>query len=448
MGAMLWRLAIWVLAGQIGDGRAISLFESTNPSTGARCEIQLKGAGKTPYSRFADCKAVLRSSIREFVVSEALNALRIPTIRALALTITPHAQVRRERIEPGAIVCRFAQSWLRIGAFDILRVRGDRDLIRKLATYLGEHAFSGFESLIPSPPPTDPEINRFTLLYQHIVRLNALAVAKWQAYTFTNGVLNTDNTSLMGLSLDFGPFAFLDKFDPNYTPNHDDHMLRYSYRNQPSMIWWNLVRLGESLGELIGAGSKVDDPEFVEKGVTESFAPELIKRAEDLIKATGEIYKSTFLAEYKRLMTLRLGLKSQKESDFESLMSEALETMEALELNFHHFFRRLSSITLSDITTHEARLITAPVFFHAEGVSSIGTSENADKERLASWLAHWYERVKEDWGEGEEADKERETAMKAINPKFVPRGWVLDEIIRRVTDGDRELLGKVMKMTE
>jgi uncharacterized protein YdiU (UPF0061 family) len=134
-------------AGQLGDGRAISLFESTNPRTGVRYEVQLKGAGMTPYSRFADGKAVLRSSIREFVVSEALNALGIPTTRALAVSLLPHSKVRRERIEPGAIVVRFAESWLRFGNFDILRARGDRLLIRRLATYVAEDVFGGWESL-------------------------------------------------------------------------------------------------------------------------------------------------------------------------------------------------------------------------------------------------------------------------------------------------------------
>jgi uncharacterized protein YdiU (UPF0061 family) len=449
-----WQFGSW--AGQLGDGRAISLFEATNPVTKTRYEIQLKGAGKTPYSRFADGKAVLRSSIREFVVSEALNALRIPTTRALSLTLTPHAQVRRERLEPGAIVCRFAQSWLRIGTFDILRARGDRAVIRQLATYLAEHVFPGWDSLAASYASStstnfsvpSSEINRFTHLYTHIVRANARTVAAWQAYGFTNGVLNTDNTSLYGLSLDFGPFAFLDNFDPNYTPNHDDHMLRYAYRAQPSIIWWNLVRLGESLGELIGAGSKVDDAEFVEKGVSEAFAPELIERAEKLIGATGETYKSTFLTEYKRLMTLRLGLKSQKASDFTSLISEALDTMEALELDFHHFFRRLSSVHPSEIDTPEKRLELAPRFFHAEGVTGLGNSTESAKERIAKWLSLWHERVREDWGEGEEADMEREKAMKGVNPKFVSRGWVLDEIIERVTNGEREVLGRVMRMGE
>ena len=198
-------------AGQLGDGRAISLFETTNPTSQTRYELQLKGAGLTPYSRFADGKAVLRSSIREFVVSEALNALNIPSTRALSLTLLPHSKVLRESIEPGAIVLRFAQSWLRLGNFDILRARGDRDLIRKLATYIAEDPFGGWETLpgrldnpekpreSPAPKrgiaakategPDDASENRFTRLYREIVRRNARTVAAWQAYGFMNGVL-------------------------------------------------------------------------------------------------------------------------------------------------------------------------------------------------------------------------------------------------------------------
>lgn len=456
-------------AGQLGDGRAISLFESTNPSTGTRYEIQLKGAGKTPYSRFADGKAVFRSSLREFIVSEALEALRIPTTRALSLTLLPNAQVRRERFEPGAIVCRFAQSWLRIGTFDIIRARGDRALIRKLANYVAENVYSGWSSLPAAldksealnksaidPPRSVPaqeiqgeplvEENRYTRLYREIVRRNALTVAAWQAYAFTNGVLNTDNTSLLGLSLDFGPFAFLDNFDPSYTPNHDDHALRYCYKNQPSIIWWNLVRLGESLAELIGAGPKVDDETFVHDRVTEAFAPELIKRAETIITHVGNEYKAVFMHEYTRLMRKRLGLTTSQESDFDELFSELLDTMEALELDFNHFFRRLSSIKVSDIATEDQRKHAAGRFFHAEGVTGLGNTESNARERVARWLVRWRGRIIGDWGEGR--DDEREKAMKAVNPNFMPRSWVLDEVIQRVEHGgEREVVSRIMNMT-
>ncbi|KAH8205512.1 hypothetical protein TruAng_000418 [Truncatella angustata] len=455
-------------AGQLGDGRAISLFETTNDN-GTRYELQLKGAGMTPYSRFADGKAVLRSSIREFVVSEALNALNIPSTRALSLTLTPDVKVRRETLEPGAIVCRFAQSWLRIGNFDILRARGERNTIRKLATYVAEDVFGGWETLParledpgkaaesaePSQGVKKDEIqgpeesaeNRFTRLYREIVRRNALVVAKWQAYGFMNGVLNTDNTSLFGLSIDFGPFAFMDNFDPTYTPNHDDYQLRYSYRNQPSIIWWNLVRLGESLGELIGAGAKVDDKKFVEEGVEESDVDDLTKRAEKVIMQIGEEYKHVFLSEYKRLMTLRVGLKNFRESDFEELFSSLLDTMEALELDFNLFFRRLSGLKVHQLDTQESREVKAGVFFYKDGASGPAPNEEEGRKRVGEWLGKWRERVLEDWGESGSADEERRQAMKNVNPNFIPRSWILDEVIKRVEkDGEREVLDRIMWM--
>jgi uncharacterized protein YdiU (UPF0061 family) len=466
-----WQFGSW--AGQLGDGRAISLFETINPDTKVRYELQLKGAGITPYSRFADGKAVLRSSIREFIVSEYLNAIHIPTTRALSLTLLPHSTVIRETLEPGAIVARFAESWLRIGTFDLLRARGERDLIRKLSDYIAEHVFDGWASLparLPDdqqdtavPPktaiqkdtiegPEGLEENRYTRLYRSIVRRNAQTVAAWQAYGFTNGVLNTDNTSIFGLSIDFGPFAFLDNFDPTYTPNHDDAALRYSYRNQPTIIWWNLVRLGEALGELIGAGPGVDEPEFVEKGVREADADALVSRAEALITRAGEEYKAVFLEEYKRLMTARLGLKTHKPADFEVLFSELLDTMEALELDFNQFFRKLGAVKVAELQTEERRREVASRFFHHEGV--VG-DEAVARTRVAKWLDAWRARVIEDWSGGADAqslsaeeEEERRTAMAGVNPNFVPKSWILDEVIQRVEKkGEREVLARVVKMT-
>ncbi|KAF2128753.1 UPF0061-domain-containing protein [Dothidotthia symphoricarpi CBS 119687] len=451
-------------AGQLGDGRAISLFEATNPSSGTRYEVQLKGAGRTPYSRFADGRAVLRSSIREFVVSEYLNAINIPTTRALALTLNKGTKIIRERVEPGAIVTRFAQSWIRFGTFDLQRNRGDRNTLRTLADYTAEHVYGGWDTLpskLPSGTATEThdqvqtgiaketiegdaldQENRYTRLYRAILRRNAQTVAKWQAYGFMNGVLNTDNTSILGLSIDFGPFAFLDTFDPAYTPNHDDHMLRYSYRNQPTIIWWNLVRLGEAFGELMGAGDHVDDAVFVEKGVSEAHAPELVNRAENIIEKCGDEYKAVFLAEYKRLMMSRLGLKTQKDTDFDELMSELLDCLEQFELDFHHAFRRLSAVKLNELDTDDARKDVAGRFFRADNAPR---QEGKERERIGAWLGKWAARAKEDWGS--ESEAERQAAMLAVNPKFVPRSWILDELIDRVEKKhQRDILPQIMKL--
>lgn len=423
-------------AGQLGDGRAISLFETTNPNTQTRYEMQLKGAGKTPYSRFADGRAVLRSSIREFVVSEALNALRIPTTRALSLVLAPEMQVRRERLEPGAIVARFAPSWIRVGTFDLPRSRGQASLVRKLADYVAENVFAGWESL-PSKlagPATTPDVvqavnigvgraqiqgegnlaeNRYSRLYREIVRRNARTVAAWQAYAFTNGVLNTDNTSIMGLSLDFGPFAFLDDFDPNYSPNHDDHMLRYSYRNQPDVILWNLVRLGESFAQLIGSGPRVDEPDTVDGEIAAEHMEELVERAETIIASVSDEYRTVLKVEYERLMTTRLGLKLCKATDPDALHAKLLNLLEALELDYHHTFRRLSSLAANELETREQRLSLAGRFFHSEGLYRTAGADAEGRERVAEWLDLWRARVIEDWGTD---DMSRQKQMKSVNP--------------------------------
>ena len=161
----------------------------------------------------------------------------------------------------------------------------------------------------------------------------------------------------------------MDNFDPAYTPNHDDHMLRYSYKNQPTIIWWNLVRLGESLGEVMGMGAEVDDATYIADGIKEEQADVVVKRAEKLITQVGEEYKATFLAEYKRLVTSRLGLKNFKDNDFEELFSDCLDSMEALELDFNHFFRRLSTLRVGDLATIEARKEKAAVFFQGRAAT-------------------------------------------------------------------------------
>ena len=244
----------------------------------------------------------------------------------------------------------------------------------------------------------------------------------------------------------------MDNFDPAYTPNHDDMMLRYSYKNQPTIIWWNLVRLGEALGEMMGIGAGVDDPTYVADGIKEDQEKDVIARAEKLITQAGEEYKATFLAEYKRLMTARLGLLKAKDSDFDELFSEALDTLETQELDFSHFFRRLSSLELAEIATPEARKDKASIFFHHEGPPKT-IKEGEAREQLATWLEKWRARVIEDWGEGADTlphdrDAARINAMKRVNPNFVPRGWILDEIIRRVErEGERDVLDRVMHMS-
>jgi uncharacterized protein YdiU (UPF0061 family) len=199
------------------------------------------------------------------------------------------------------------------------------------------------------------------------------------------------------------------------------------------------------LAELMGAGDKVDDETFIEQGVDEDFLPILVKRAEALIEQAGEEFKNVYMAEYRRVMTARLGLKTQKDSDFQEIISELLHTQEALELDYNHFFRRLSSVKLAELKTKEQREGKASIFFHHEGITSFSETEEWGREKVGKWLGAWRQRVLEDWGDGQDA--EREKAMKAVNPNFVPRGWILEEVIRRIQDKkDREILGGIMKM--
>lgn len=204
---------------------------------------------------------------------------------------------------------------------------------------------------------------------------------------------------------------------------------------------------------MMGMGPNVDDPEYVESGIKDDQVSGVVARAEKLITQAGEEYKAIFLGEYKRLMTARLGLRNFKESDFEELFSEALDTMEHLELDFHHFFRRLSTVMLEDIATPEATLEKASIFFHQEGPPKTASKEQA-QQRIANWLEKWRARVIEDWieedgsvAEAEGADMKRSELMKSVNPNFVPRGWILDEIIQRVEkEGERNVLDRVMHM--
>lgn len=201
----------------------------------------------------------------------------------------------------------------------------------------------------------------------------------------------------------------------------------------------------------MGAAGLVDDATFISEGVKEDQQEEIISRAEKLIMQTGDEYKQTFLAEYKRLMTLRLGLRELKPTDFDELFSPALDTLEELELDFNHFFRRLSNIKLTEVATPEARKEKASVFFHKEGPPS-AVGEDEARGRLAKWLEKWHARSVEDWkdddGQVTDAkDEERIQAMKRVNPNFVPRGWILDEVIRRVEkEGERDVLNRIMQM--
>ncbi len=234
-------------AGQLGDGRAITLAELI-ATDGTRQELQLKGAGRTPYSRTADGRAVLRSSLREFVCSEAMHFLGVPTTRALSLAGTGEQVIRdmfydgHPAPEPGAVVCRVAPSFVRFGNFQIHAANHETEILRRLADYVMRMHYPGFDT--------------YEKFFQELCRRTALLIADWMRLGFVHGVMNTDNMSILGLTIDYGPYGWLEGYDPQWTPNTTDaHTRRYSYGNQPSIAQWNLARLAEALLPL-GPGAR------------------------------------------------------------------------------------------------------------------------------------------------------------------------------------------------
>ncbi|KAK9455116.1 hypothetical protein V1511DRAFT_499511 [Dipodascopsis uninucleata] len=433
-----WQFGEW--AGQLGDGRAISLFEATNSATQKRYEIQLKGAGLTPYSRFADGRAVLRSSIREFLISEALNALSIPTTRALALSYFENEKVLRERIEPRAIVARMAESWIRIGTFDIHYSRGDRKMLKILADYCINEVFGGIEKITE---PEDSGLNIYHIFYKEVIRRTARVTAQWQAYGFMNGVLNTDNVSVYGLSLDFGPFSFMDTYKPSFTPNHDDYSRRYSYRNQPTIMWWNLVRFGEDLAPLFAVSQEtLESEKYLADGLEESEFEAYKQKAEDVISDCGEYYKSVLKSKYLEVFSRRFGFTTVIESDVNGVIDSALDLMTELELDFHRFFRSLANIDVFDNKLSASEI--EHEFLSYERSRLAPKNEQAAKEIL-SWIQGPYKtRLADD---GRTDFNERKQAMNRVNPNFILRNWILDEVITRVQrQNDTKILNQVLEM--
>lgn len=453
-------------AGQLGDGRVASLFEIPKPTSDSKnrnkYEIQLKGIGMTPYSRFADGKAVLRSSIREYIISEHLHAIGIPTTRALSLTFLPKTYAQRHRAEKCAIVSRFAELWVRLGTFDLYRWRGDRDGIRELSDYVINELFTvngkkfGYlnETLANKNDFFDNgkevlgELNDYDKMYLETIVRNATTTAKWQSYGFLNGVLNTDNTSVLGLSIDFGPFSIMDKYDPNYTPNSEDHEHRYGYRNTPTAIWWNLTRMGENLAELIGAGSElINDPFFVENGIKPEWEDKIITRATKLIEAGGELYQYAFTKKYVESMFDRLGLSSRlidvsdPEIHHKELIEPMLDMLFKVQCDFNKFFLVLLRSNLDSredyVTFAKSILLPDNEYTH---------SQHTSKE-LIEEVCKWLEMYSSYLSKSTKVDTRDRTAISAAhNPSFLPRNWILDQVIHFTEESDGNDLSYLKKL--
>ena len=272
------QFGVW--AGQLGDGRAILLGEA-DTAAGPQ-EFQLKGAGRTPYSRMGDGRAVLRSSIREYLGSEAMQGLGIPTTRALAVTGSP-APVRREEVETAAVVTRVAPSFIRFGHFEHFSAREQYDELRTLADAVIDRFYPGCRGTLKFGG------NAYAAFLEQVSERTAAMVAQWQAVGFCHGVMNTDNMSILGLTIDYGPFQFLDAFDPGHICNHSDEQGRYAYNKQPNIAYWNLFCLGQALLPLIGD--------------------------QELALAALESYKAVFPREMEARMRAKLGLMDAAESD-------------------------------------------------------------------------------------------------------------------------------------
>ena len=435
-------------AGQLGDGRAITLGEVLVPNRG-RFEFQLKGAGPTPYSRRADGRAVLRSSMREFLCSEAMHSLGVPTTRALSLVLSGEQVIRdlfyngNPAPEPGAIVCRVAPSFLRFGNFQILASNGEIDLLRKLTDFL-------ITDYYPELNLNDADV--YGKLLDEISRRTAEMIAQWMRVGFVHGVMNTDNMSVLGLTIDYGPYGWLEPYDPSWTPNTTDaENGRYRFGHQASIALWNLARLGEALYPLI--------------------------KDEERIHAALAVYRDTFEKSYGEILYQKLGLTLKEPNDDPKLIKDLFALLQSAETDFTLFFRGLSNwptegdAWLQTIEENFQRILFPSFYsapekvFGAENPNPIGPktfsyalapkglpgslySSGADETKLKRdwilWLISYSERIKR---EGI-SDIQRSRSMKKVNPKYVLRNYLAQNAIVAAEKGDISKMDRLMRVLQ
>lgn len=390
-------------AGQLGDGRAITLGEAE--TLAGRMEFQLKGAGPTPYSRRADGRAVLRSSIREFMCSEAMHALGVPTTRALSLVWTGEGVMRdmfydgNAAIEPGAIVCRVAPSFMRFGNFEILATGGENELLSQTADFLMEQYYPEIDRQSP---------DRYGLLLDAISRRTAVMIAHWMRVGFVHGVMNTDNMSALGLTIDYGPYGWLDTYDPDWTPNTTDaEGRRYRYGHQPQIALWNLSRLAESLHPLIGT--------------------------EERLYQCLDVFKSTFSLVHGEMVARKLGLESLSPPENQALVKKLFTLMQTAETDFTIFFRALMHWRGG---VAEFWKLIAPAFY------SVETMDAELREHWANWADEYAACLASDGA----SDLDRRETMRLTNPKYVPRNYLAQEAIQAAQKGDLTVLERLMRV--
>ncbi|WP_287965544.1 protein adenylyltransferase SelO [Diaphorobacter sp.] len=364
------QFGVW--AGQLGDGRAILLGET---ATGQ--EVQLKGSGRTPYSRMGDGRAVLRSSIREFLCSEAMHALGIPTTRALCVTGSP-APVQREEVETAAVVTRVAPSFIRFGHFEHFAARGQEAELRALADYVIDRYYPNCRR------SQEWEGNAYAALLHAVSERTAALLAQWQAVGFCHGVVNTDNMSILGLTMDYGPFQFLDAFDPGHICNHSDVRGRYAFDRQPSVAYWNLLCLAQALLPLIGEV--------------------------DTARAALQSYEGSFGRQFLARIRAKLGLQQAREGDA-AWVDGLLRLLAADRVDYPIFWRRLSGAVATE---------------DFEPVRDLFL----DRAALDAWLLQYKELLALD-GWALAAD-----LMHKTNPRFVLRNHLGEQAIRAAKLGD------------
>ena len=370
---------------RLGDGRAVLLGEVTDREGRLR-DIQLKGAGMTPFSRGADGRAPLGPVLREYLVSEAMHRLGVPTTRALA-AVTSGERVFRRVPEPGAVLTRVAASHLRVGTFQYFAARDDREAVRTLADMAIERHYS---ALTPELTPELAKGERYLALLEAVSRRQAALVAKWMGLGFIHGVMNTDNCTISGETIDYGPCAFMEAYSPTMVFSSIDEQGRYAYRNQPWLAQWNLARLAETLIPLLH-----DDPERAVE-----LATEVIKR-----------YESLYEAQWLTMMREKLGLTCEEEGDRE-LAEAFLEALAAGRADFTLGFRRLAEAVEAD----------------APGLAELFENDRA----LQEWLPRWRERLaREDVGREEIAAR-----MNAVNPLYIPRNHQVERVIAAAAEHD------------
>ena len=402
-------------AGQLGDGRAITLGEFRDLSS-ASWELQLKGAGPTPYSRGADGRAVLRSSVREFLCSEAIHHLGIPTTRALALVGTGDTVIRdmfydgHPAGEMGAITSRVAPSFLRFGNFQILADQKEFELLKKLADYNISRHF---------PELGAPSKTIYAKWFEEICRRTAHMICGWQRVGFVHGVMNTDNMSMLGLTIDYGPYGWLEGYDPGWTPNTTDAQgRRYCYGNQPQIGHWNLLRLGESLLPLLDESSR---QEFIERGLG--------------------IYSDTFMSTYRQTLANKLGLVSlNNRADYE-LAQDFLDLLEAVETDMTIVFRGLADI---DVATAGANFQWSDLQPLHGAFFGLDEPAPSHKHNLLAWFNRFAMRARED----SLPFSERQLRMNRANPNFVLRNYLAQEAIDGLTNGDSTRFHELLKALE